>query len=111
MSSFILTLIERGADLNAVDSRGRTPLFLACSSLHYEKIANCLIDMGASVQSPARFTCEPLMAAIEHSSERICLKLFRKGAMWSMNSYNITPHLLQKTIRNKRPMLATTILK
>lgn len=52
-------LIERGAELNALNSMGQTPLFLAVQGGHKD-IANLLIERGAIVRIKDKFDKTPL---------------------------------------------------
>jgi ankyrin repeat protein len=52
-------LIERGADVEAKDKWGRTPLYYACLNDNLE-CAELLIDAGADVGAKDRFERTPL---------------------------------------------------
>ena len=73
-----LTLIINGADINAKNRSGSTPLHWAISR-NKESIAKLLIEFGANINSPDNLGNTPLHFAI-NSKEEMMLLLIRSGA-------------------------------
>jgi len=71
--------IAKGADVNYVDSTGRTPLHWATGS-HLYDIAEFLISNGAKVNAKDREGSTPLMYTGESGDLRICYLLYKNGA-------------------------------
>ncbi|XP_071178213.1 uncharacterized protein [Mytilus edulis] len=72
-------LIDKGSDVNQVDSRGCSPLNAACHSGH-EKIIQLLIDKGSDVNQVGTYGYTPLTAACSGSNEKIIQLLIDKGS-------------------------------
>jgi len=71
-------LIERGADVNAKDIKGYTPLFAASARGHRE-VAEILLDNGANVhEDPTKLN--PLYAATNQRHRDTALLLVERGA-------------------------------
>jgi ankyrin repeat protein len=62
-------LLSAGADVNAQDSIGRTPL-MYCLQL-YPKNTDRLIEAGADVNNPAQFGWTPLMMADKENTKKL----------------------------------------
>lgn len=75
----IAALITAGADLNAADRSGRTPLLLAVAARR-ERNAAALIDAGADLKARARDGRDALLAAIAMKLPALARKLLGKGA-------------------------------
>jgi ankyrin repeat protein len=65
-ADFILVLISEGADVNAKDDRGKTPLFKAIDVVSLE-IVTLLIEAGADVKAKNDYDWTPLMSAASKS--------------------------------------------
>lgn len=72
-------LIEAGADVNAKDGRGQTPLFLAIVFQHNE-LAALLVDQGADTQAKTPKGESMLTAACNHTMWPLVKLLLQKGA-------------------------------
>ncbi|KAJ6101921.1 hypothetical protein N7486_004348 [Penicillium sp. IBT 16267x] len=72
-------LIDQGADVNASDSTGRTPLSRAAEHGHLD-IARLLIDRGADVNASNSTRWKPLSRAAEHGHLDIARLLIDRGA-------------------------------
>jgi ankyrin repeat protein len=72
-------LIERGADVDAQDEIGATPLHLAATMQSHGAI-NILLDAGASIDPTNIAGRTPLQYAKDASSRRTCRLLIERGA-------------------------------
>ena len=77
---FVRLLIAHGANCNARDSRGRTPLHYAVSVNVDVKIVEELINQGAIVDARNESQLTPLHLAVKNGSNHLALKLIAKGA-------------------------------
>ncbi|ORY14188.1 ankyrin repeat-containing domain protein, partial [Clohesyomyces aquaticus] len=77
--------LGRGADVNAVDHKQRTPLFIAAGKGFWE-LADILLKCGAKVDVKDADDNTPLHAACAGGSARIVNALLRKGAKPSVNN-------------------------
>lgn len=75
-------LINAGADVNARDSLGLTPLLVACGkpTVGYRQIAEALINRGALVNVRDRLGNTPLLLALTGSCFDIAALLIERGA-------------------------------
>jgi ankyrin repeat protein len=60
-------LVEHGADINATNCNGQTPLFLSCRENH-SKTINFLLDIGVDINQPDNKGNTPLMLAMTKRS-------------------------------------------
>ena len=66
MADYIRELISEGADVNAENGFGRTPLYQACMFGHLE-VATLLIEEGADVNAKTKDGMTPLSVATNHT--------------------------------------------
>ena len=89
-------LLEKGADINAKDNYGRTPLMHAIQYGCSEEVIKILLEKGADINAKDNYGWTPLMHAI-HECECECSKevikiLLEKGAdINAKNNYGWTP--------------------
>ena len=72
-------LIGAGADMEATDGDGRTPLQIAAAYGHLDYV-ELLVDRGASVHSPGADGVEPLLVALGGGWEDVAVALVEHGA-------------------------------
>ena len=75
----VLSLIERGADINSADGERYTPLHCACLRGHTD-VALLLLDRGADIHSITGNGGTPLHSACHKGHTDIALALVRAGA-------------------------------
>lgn len=90
-SEIVKLLVEKGADVNIADGRGRSPLVLALDHFYYE-LASYLLDHGADPDArwmPGRDTA--LMKCAERGAGPMVRLLIKKGAdVNAANAYGRT---------------------
>ncbi|MCK4341376.1 MAG: ankyrin repeat domain-containing protein [Phycisphaerae bacterium] len=96
----VAALLAAGADVNAVDQRGFTPLHVAATS-HNEKLIQLLLDAGADVNACDASGETPLHVAARHFRlEGIELLLASGADVHALNTRGDTPlHVLGSTAR------------
>jgi ankyrin repeat protein len=72
-------LLEKGANLNAADRRGRTPLYWATHNGHID-VVKLLLEKGANVDAADRRGWTPLYRATHNGQLDIVKLLLEKGA-------------------------------
>ena len=75
----IFAILEKGADVNASNSEGDTPLHYACRSGHKE-MAMALINKGADVNSRDKYQRTPLHRACIEAHMELAMALVDRGA-------------------------------
>jgi len=78
-SARVRSLVEQGADVNAKDERGLTPLFWAIS-LRQAKVAELLIAQGADVNAETQENQTPLRMAVIRGDREVLEMLIANGA-------------------------------
>jgi ankyrin repeat protein/beta-lactamase regulating signal transducer with metallopeptidase domain len=87
----VKTLIEKGADVNARDKRGNTPLFSAVLA-KTDEVARFLIANGADVNAQDDLGMTPLLSAAGGGSKKVIELLIAKGAdVNARNKFGATP--------------------
>ncbi len=77
--SEVARLIKEGANLEAKDKRGETPLVIA-SYLHHPEVIKALIKAGADFEAKNRFGATPLHSSVLSESAEITQLLIYSGA-------------------------------
>lgn len=97
-------LLDHGMHINALNSRGCTPLHCACSGGHVE-LAQVLLEHGADISTGERDTSKtPLHHACSTGNiEMVRLLLAHEADVHVKDQYSNTPHLV---IRQGQKMLA-----
>jgi len=80
----VLALIDAGADVNACDELGWTPLMKAAYNADLNRgfadVVQALIDAGANVEAPIGYGVRPLMLAAGYGETAVVETLLRAGA-------------------------------
>jgi len=80
----VAALIAQGADVNAVDARGWTPLACATHNAELDRgfpdIVQALIDAGADVEAKIGYGIRPLMLAAGYGETAVVKVLLDAGA-------------------------------
>ena len=79
-AEYIRVLISEGADVNARDTDGLTPLMIAAKFSSTPEIVQLLLEKGAEVNARSRSGWTPLMYAASNSNLEIVQLLLEKGA-------------------------------
>ena len=72
-------LLDRGADVNAMDHQGRTALMFAAVNMHSDTV-NSLLEHGADVNAKAHDGATALMLAAGSGATEIVKSLMARGA-------------------------------
>lgn len=93
-------LLSQGADINAVNSRGESPVFMFASTLTQEAL-KWLINHGANLDIPNKMGLTPLFAAVERSDLVAVDLLLNAGADVNItNARRISP-IFQAVLNEK----------
>ncbi|HEX4944237.1 MAG TPA: ankyrin repeat domain-containing protein [Usitatibacteraceae bacterium] len=83
-SRMVAALLAAGADVNAADALGFTPLFHACYNLDedcgYPGVVQLLLDAGADKEAKIGYGVRPLMYAAGNGEAGVVEVLLRAGA-------------------------------
>ena len=91
--AIVQSLLRLGADVNAKDQSGRTPL-IDTVSCGYAKIANELLDRGANINEEDNDGENPLLLAIAYDRVEIMQILLKKGANLNFRNRKDTSPLI-----------------
>ena len=82
-------LIENGACVDSADSKGKTPLFYACTKGNFE-VVEVLIELGADINKPKNgtniLTPSHIILQKKHPYMRLLHRILRLGLLWSAAS-------------------------
>ncbi|MFA6921473.1 MAG: ankyrin repeat domain-containing protein [Gallionella sp.] len=82
--ALVQALIDAGADVNAADERGWTPLAKAVYSAEFKcgfpDVVKVLIDAGANIEAAIGYGVRPLMLAAGYGETEVVDTLLRAGA-------------------------------
>jgi len=104
--------IRKGADVNARDNRGNTPLMWAAMDNPSTEVTIVLIKAGADVNATDNSGYTPLMgAAGSNTNPEVITVLIKAGAdVNARNSMGGTP-LVSAMMNTSRPVVMTTLLE
>ena len=86
-----MALVDRGADVDAIDVNQYTPLHRACVNGHM-KLAMALVDRGADIHARDIDQRTPLHAACINGNMELAMALVKKGAnVFAVNIYGNKP--------------------
>jgi len=104
----VLALIENGANPNATNERGNTPLYTAIRENKLD-IALALIHAGANIHATNQYGDTPLYMAIRENKLDIALALIHAGAnIHATNNLGYTP--LHTAIRENKLDIALALI-
>lgn len=82
-------LIEHGASVDPGDSKGKTPLFYACTKGNFD-VVEVLVELGADINRPTtatnRSTPSSIVLQKKHPYMRLLYRILRLGLLWSAAS-------------------------
>ena len=88
----VTKLFDDGADIDACDRNGWTPLHMAAAYSRAPKIVALLLDRGADMQACAKDGCTPLHVAVESKTPEVVeLLLKRRASIEVRNEKELTP--------------------
>ena len=80
----VQALLAAGADVNATDERGWTPLMKACHNPDLDRgfadVVDALIRAGANIEAPITYGIRPLMLAAGYGETAVVETLLKAGA-------------------------------
>ncbi len=89
----ISQLIEKGADVNAKDKLGYTPLVMAAKG-GLSDVCMKLVELGADVNARDKHGDTPLIRAAKRGHSKMCMKLIELGAdVNAKDKWGLTPLL------------------
>ncbi len=98
-------LLNAGADINASDKMGITPLMLACgkATQSYQDLAEMLIKKGAVINVHDKLGYTPLLLSLSGGSAEIAELLIQKGAdIYAQTKYGDTALSLAEKAENTK---------
>lgn len=83
-ASKVKSLLESGIEVDAVDERGWTALFMACHNAEIDRgfpeVAALLVEAGADIEKPIGYGMRPLMIAAGYGEAGVVEVLLKAGA-------------------------------
>ena len=108
----IQAAISNGADVNAFDKYGLTPLMIAARFNTIPEVITTLLRAGAVIEARGSDGSTPLMyAAGKNQNPEVITALLKAGADITARDANGMTPLLAAALSNPNPMVITTLLK
>jgi len=106
----VISLLQKGIDINVRNVRGNTPLVVAADAGR-DRIVDILLGAGADVNLPDSNGWTPLMCAIITGRDEIALVLLQKGAKVNARSASGDTVLTLAAIRSSLKIIEMLIRK
>jgi ankyrin repeat protein len=104
--------IDKGADVNAHDNHGRTPLFLAAANNKNPVVITTLLKAGADIKARDKDGRTALMGAASfNQNPSVITTLLKAGADIKAQSKGGATALMRAAMHNQNPEVITTLLK
>ena len=102
--SGVKSLLEAGVEVDAVDERGWTALFMACHNPELDRgfpeIVSMLIEAGADFEKPIGYGIRPLMIAAGYGEAAVVEVLLKAGAQFGAKNEGGRTALQMATDKN-----------
>lgn len=107
----IQTAIKQGANVNALDNDGWTPLMVAAGGCKNPDVITALLQAGAKTETQNKEGRTALMIAAGGNSPEIVSALLKGGAKIEAHGEQAFTPLMYAAYGNENPLVITTLLK
>jgi ankyrin repeat protein/beta-lactamase regulating signal transducer with metallopeptidase domain len=112
-SAMMKALVDAGADVNARDAAGLTPLWLTVSTNPHAADIQFLLEKRADLNASADFFGPPLLLAVHHNNVSLARELLKRGADPNAGSAHVPSSLLHASVWSQpgKPEIASLLLE